>query len=650
MGVKRIFKGINLLSILVLFLFLVALEAAPLKVKVTVDNSPIQATREIGGKVLARVPLDTILEVERKQGDWYKVKWEKEGVSGYIHEMLVEEVSEAELAETGARVTGGKGQAEIAAEIDIKMEEGRRLIREEKNSEKAINMLRPLIARAIGLEDQKRQKELTSEIFYWIGLAYCGQGDDFSALKEFKNMFEVNHDYAKEITRNILDPKIMTLIQQAENEFLGLVTEYSLEIVTDPKEAKIKINGKEAGLSPEICRSLTPKVVIEIEKEGYDPIKEEIFITQSPTKKEYVLKRSGKDVEVKSAPAGAKVYLDDKDTGKVTDCVLPAVAFGPHRISLKKENYADWEGGLEIKEGEPIAVRGTLTANKYQYLYKWGAPQSRYFVEPLGVTVDKENNIYIVDSGGIRLKKITPEGRVLSSWGSGGAELRGLKNPAGVAIDSQGNVYVTDAKGHCVMKYDKNGKLNRKWGMLGTSKNSFNMPLGIALDSKDDVYIVDSGNNRIAKYSSSGALKKIWGAQGTADGNFVFPAAVTVNKKDEVFVIDRLRVQKFSSEGGFISTWGKAGAGNGEFSRPMGICIDQSGYIYVADSGNNRIQKFDEDGKFVAAWGTSGTGDGQMMCPSGVAVDSRGYVYVVERDNNRLQSFGVVSSAESKGN
>ncbi len=649
MELKKLYQGIKFIPVFLLFFLLVSSEAAAIKVKVTVDNASIQATREIGGKVLTRVPLNTILTAEPKRGEWYKVTWEKDGTTGFIHEMLVEEVSEREAAQPEAAGTtkGGKPEAEIIAEVQLKMEESKKLIRTGQELDRAISLLRPLVAKTIGLTDQNRQRELSTEIYLWIGLGYCAQGDELSALREFRNMFEVNEVYAKGITSNILDSKVIALIQQAENEYKGLVTEYLIEISTEPKEAMIKIDGKEIGLSPKIARATIPKVVIEIGKEGYKPLKDEVFITTSPTKKEYKLERAGMDVEVRSSPVGAKVYLDAADTGKMTNCVLPIVPFGLHKLTIKKENYADWEGGVEVKEGaEAILVEASLIPNKYQLVNKWGGPQSAFLKMPAGVTVDKENNIYLVDQGAIKLKKISAEGRLLAAWGNQGAEFKGLKSTGGIALDSQDNVFVTDAKNSCVLKFDKTGKFNKKWGTFGVAKLSFNTPLGIAVDSKDDLYIVDFGNNRIAKYSNAGALKKVWGAPGTTDGAFAYPVAVAVNQKDEVLVLDRGRVQKFSSEGDFISSWGKTGMGDGEFNMPNGIFVDFNNCIYIADSGNNRIQKFDGNGKFIAKWGSTGTGDGQMMFPSGVAVDRRGYVYVVERYNNRLQVFGVVPSSE----
>ncbi|UCC38322.1 MAG: PEGA domain-containing protein [Candidatus Aminicenantes bacterium] len=651
MEFKKGLKRISVLNIFFLVFLLSVLEAAPIKVKVIADNASIKATPEIGGNTIAKVPLNTILEAELKEGEWYKVHMEKEGlqISGYIHEMVVEVVQEEESPEKEeVSAEEESSQAEVLAEIDIKMEDNRKLIRQEKDFEKAVNSLRPLIAKAFNVTDNKRQKELATEIFLWIGLAFAGQGDEYTALLEFENMFEVDQSYAKEITRNIYDPKVVGLIEHAEKKFLGLVTDYALEISTEPKEAKIKIDGKEIGFSPEIYRTAVPKFVLEIEKEGYKPIKEEIFLTRDTSQKEYILERSGRNVGVSSRPSGARVYLDGKDTGEVTDCLLSYVPFGVHKIRIIKENYTEWEGEISIDKGEaPFPIEVVLTGKNYGFLKKFGGPDQEIFEQPTGIAVDKENNFYVVDTKDPKLKKFSPEGKHLSSWVNEGKEFKKLKNPAGIAIDNQGFIYITDSKNHCVMKFDKEGKYVSKWGKEGSEKQEFRNPLGIAINSYNDIYVVDSLNNRIKKYSNQGILKKIWGKPGTSDGAFSYPSAIAVNQKDEIYVLDRIRIQKFSAEGEFITSWGKRGTNEAEFNRPMGLTVDKDNYVYVADSANHRIQKFDGKGKFITQWGKRGMEDGQMNFPYSLAIDSRENILVIERDNKRVQIFRVSSESTS---
>ncbi len=623
-------------------------EAASVKVKVIVDSATVKVTPEIDGQTLARIPLNTILDSQEKQGEWYKVTFEKEGlqVSGFIHEMLVKVVTEEELAveEERSPAEAIKTQLEVIQEIQSSLRESRQLIRQENNYEKAIAFLTPLIAKAFRVEDNQKQRQMAAEIYLWIGMAYKGLGNDFQALQEFRNMFEVNHGYAKEITRNMLDPDITELIEQAEKEFLGLVTEYTLRIESEPSQAQMIVNGKFAGLTPALYSSESPKVSIEIRKEGYRAIKEEIFLTRVNSEREYVLEKLGRNLEVKSSPQGARVWLDGEDTGKLTDCVLSHVPFGLHKLKVIKENYAEWEGSVDIlKDEKPISIDVTLTGKNYGLFKKWGAPGSKLFRNPSGLALDQEGSIYVVDDSDERVKKIDPEGTIIGNWYSGGKDFKKLKRCRGIAVDIQGYIYVTDVKKHSVLKFDHQGQFIKKWGKEGKEPAEFQRPLGIAIDSDNDIYVVDSLNHCIKKFSNHGVFIKTWGKRGTGKGEFLFPVGAAVSAEKEVFVLDRFRLQKFSSEGDFLAVWGHPGSDDGEFDNPMGVSIDAEGYVYVADSGNNRIQKFDGDGRFISQWGRAGSGEGQFYFPVSVVVDSHGSVYVADRDNDRIQAFRVLS-------
>jgi len=94
-------------------------ETAPLMLKVTADIGDIQATPEIGGKVLIRVASNTVLRAEPKQGEWYRVTLEKRRIVGYIHELQVEEVSERDLAQPEATSPTERSQAE-SSKIETK--------------------------------------------------------------------------------------------------------------------------------------------------------------------------------------------------------------------------------------------------------------------------------------------------------------------------------------------------------------------------------------------------------------------------------------------------------------------------------------------------------------------------------------------------
>ena len=211
----------------------------------------------------------------------------------------------------------------------------------------------------------------------------------------------------------------------------------------------------------------------------------------------------------------------------------------------------------------------------------------------------------------------------------------------GLGIDASGNVYTVDPVNNEVRKYSPQGSLLTSWGASGTANGQFDAPESIALDSAGNVYILDTGNNRIQVLSPTGAFLRKAGSAGGGNGQFSSPEGIAVDKYNNVFVSDtgNNRIQKFSSALLFITLWGSAGSGNGQFNSPGSISADHSGNIFIADTGNNRFQKFDSLGGFIRVIGASGTGNGQLDAPSGIFAAPGGNIFVTEKNNHRVQIF-----------
>jgi len=634
---------------IVLFIFPFVLEPggahAERRVRVIAENANIKVTPELGGRALIGVPIHTELTAELKEGEFYRVIWMKEEgpISGYIHELLVQEVGGAEAQPASAGIGPFKSQDQIITEIGMKLEESRSLIRLEKDPDIALGNLRPLLARVFTVEDHQKQGELACEIYHCLGLAYAEKGDLYGALQEFRNMFEVDAGHAREITRSISDPVRKNFVDLADKLFSGVLIDFSLEIDSDPEEAAIQIDGKDIGkTTPYVYRSQIPKFELGLAKEGFKLFRESILLSKPSETRKFELERSGRNVIVRSIPPGARIYLDGKDTGKVSDCELPFVPYGNRTVKLQKDDWADWEGPLQLAEGPgPAVLTAPLAAKNYAFARKLGGAEAGFTKMPRAIAFDRDGNIYLADESDFKVRKFDSEGRWLRSWGDAGREFRTLQEPSGILIDGQGSVYVSDAKGASISKFSRNGRFIFRWGKTGAQSGELNTPLSLAADRNGDIYVADWGNNRVVKYTASGVVKKIWGRQGTGQGEFVFPTAIAVSRRNEVFVLDRIRVQKFNLEGEFIAAWGKIGMAPGEINAPQGLCLDQMDFIYIADSGNNRIIKFDSEGKFIGQWGSAGTDNGQMTAPVCVAVNDKGSVFVVEMTSGRIQEFKV---------
>ena len=619
-----------------------ALVGAATKLKVTHQlGAPVYKLPVIG-QPITTFPLNAILDAEAKQGEFWKVAFDYNGVktTGFVHEFLVEEVGEGGPQGMPAPLGPIKTQAELAAEIELKVEESHYLVVQERDLPLQVENLRALIPKVFGLEDLQKQRQLACDIYHWTGQALSKQGDDLRAIKEFRNMFTVDYLSAKRATKYISDPNISQLISTAEKQYNGTFVGYSVQIDTEPKEALIKVDGKVWGNSPDVVQVDVPRITLEIEKEGYKTEKAVLSLTEAKTVKSYVLQSVARIVRVSSAPAGAAVFLDGGDTGKLTECDLGFVPFGTHKLMVKKAGYADWEEEFVVDEGrEPLSRMAVLPAKSYFPVFTWGGLDSKGLFVPKALAIDAEGSFYIINEGPVKVRKYNRDRAALSSWGADDKGIKSLKEPAGIAVAGDGNCYITDHKSCSVVKIDKKGKTVLKWGKPGVKEGELTQPTGIAVDNANDVYVVDSGNSRIVKYSPTGVVKKTWGKRGPGQGEFFLPAAVAVNSRNEIIVVDAGRIQRFSAEGAFIDAFGKQGPFEAELKRPQGVCCDRQDNIYVADAETNRILKFQSNGRFVGWFGGSGSDPGQLGGPVAAVVDEKGSVFVLEKTNKRIQEF-----------
>jgi len=285
----------------------------------------------------------------------------------------------------------------------------------------------------------------------------------------------------------------------------------------------------------------------------------------------------------------------------------------------------------------------------------WGSAGNRQFHDHRGIAIGGNGNVYVTDSGNNRVQKLSSSGEVLAMWGSRGAGDEKFYDPQGIAVDRSGNFYVADTINHGVKKFSPDGVFLTKWGSEGeepwdlpggSEDGQLLCPFGVAVDRSGNVYVADTYNYHIQKFSPWGWFLTKWGSEGSGDGEFKNPTGIAVDGSGNVYVtdIDNNCIQKFSSDGVFLTSWGSFGSEDGQFNHPAGVAVEGNGNIYVADTDNNRIQKFSSDGVFLTSWGSYGSEDGQFNRPSGVAVDRSGNVYVADSGNDRIQKFTYPNS------
>jgi len=185
-----------------------------------------------------------------------------------------------------------------------------------------------------------------------------------------------------------------------------------------------------------------------------------------------------------------------------------------------------------------------------------GTGAAARFNSPVGLVTDTQGNVFVADYGNARLRKITSEGEVTSL-----AEIAGANS---IATDAAGNIYVADLDNSTIKKVTKEGVVTT----LADSAAAFSHPQGIAVDTVGNVYVADTDHHVIRKISTDGAITLFAGAGVSGSGD-----AVGVDAK---------------------------------FNSPRGLAIGTDNTLYVADSNNHVIRKITLDGTVSTVAGSAG--------------------------------------------
>ena len=162
-----------------------------------------------------------------------------------------------------------------------------------------------------------------------------------------------------------------------------------------------------------------------------------------------------------------------------------------------------------------MTVAGTGTSG---YAGDGGSAVSAQLKDPSGVGKDAAGNMYIADKSSHCIRKVTPTGTISTIAGNdvtadfagdgGPATAARMKTPLTVKVDKYDNVFVLDMGNNRVRKINSSGVISTVAGAtaVGSSGDggpataaSFNFPQDIALDTLGNVYIADAGNNKIRK-------------------------------------------------------------------------------------------------------------------------------------------------------
>jgi peptidylamidoglycolate lyase len=303
---------------------------------------------------------------------------------------------------------------------------------------------------------------------------------------------------------------------------------------------------------------------------------------------------------------------------------------------------------------------------RYEEVADWPAlPAGMQMGEAAGVAVDKSGHVFVFhrpgrgfDTAATETLKDPPvleidadTGRLIRAWGADTFLV-----PHGITIDRDDNVFLTDVGLHQVFKYSHDGRQIMALGEPRVGKwdaAHFNQPTDVAVRPDGSFYVSDGYvNSRVALFDQNGRWVREWGKKGAGEGEFSNPHGLSlVPGSTDVVVADRQnsRLQLFDGAGKFRRQW--LGAADAETTgRVFSVAADADGALYLGirredyDTRHTGVVKLDRDWTIVAAIGFGRPGDPVFNAVHDLAVGRDGSIYVAETRTKRVVKLRAVTT------
>ena len=231
-----------------------------------------------------------------------------------------------------------------------------------------------------------------------------------------------------------------------------------------------------------------------------------------------------------------------------------------------------------------------------RFVDTWGAGE---FVRPHGIAFDLDGNLFLTDVGLHTVQKRTPQGKLLMQIGvprtpsplHSGVP---FNQPTQVAVHPHsGDLFVSDGYGNsAVHHFSPDGRLITSWGSPGDGPGQFSLPHAVCFVGDDRLLVADRENFRLQLFTLDGEFvaqrhmhkpQALFAGRGddtniyVAEGRTVplMEAAMRLGRRVTVLDRDLNEVTRIGNDTG--------GEMPDQFISPHGISVDGEGAIYVAE-------------------------------------------------------------------
>ncbi|CAF1588571.1 unnamed protein product [Adineta ricciae] len=300
-----------------------------------------------------------------------------------------------------------------------------------------------------------------------------------------------------------------------------------------------------------------------------------------------------------------------------------AIIFVSQNESVLLCPTATWQRNATTVAGDSAGTSGSNASTLYY---------------PTAVRVDKDSNIYVLDSGNYRVQRFSPNSTIGTTIvnGSAGIAFNQFYNLDDMRIDNSGNIYILDSAIGRVTKWARGASS----GVVVAGGN----------DLVECFWIADTSNHRIVKWISPTSSMIVCGSFGTGNSQFYYPYGLFVDTSDSntLYVADTFnhRIQIWlagATSGTTVAGFtGYYGNGLNQLWYPTSVTLDNNRNMFIVDSNNKRILQWAiglSSGMIIAGDIYYHVAPYWLYDPMNIDFDSNGSLFVADAANNRIQKF-----------
>lgn len=370
----------------------------------------------------------------------------------------------------------------------------------------------------------------------------------------------------------------------------------------------------------------------------------------------------------------------------------------PHGIAIDSvgNTYITERGLHSVRKISPAGVVSVFVGDAFDSGFADGSGAAVRFKNPGDIAIDKDDNIYVLDTGNYTVRKVSPAGLVTTLAGSPGqtGSIDGKGTAArfnqlfSISVDPSGGLFVWEPGVNAALrKIAVDGTVST----LSVPVDTFRLDVHMAADTGGNLFVA-SGTARdypsegaiastprayvLHKLTPAGVLTQIYQfSDKDVEGQIVNFGGIAVDSVGNIYMGNGKRwdqtspLYRYESIGGTVlklspqgvlttiaGTRGQAGSDDGQglnasFNVPGKLAIDRQGNLAVANVSDRTIRTISKSGVVSTLAGRAsasidGQGDkGQLKDVVGLASDQRGNVVVAERSTLRsLSPSGILTT------